>query len=193
MTMTDGWMMKNHLLTPMRQNEWNNRTDDEFVLDRVEMASDPQQNDVAWQRHIDRLMKKLEEPSCSSKSPLQIEETQFDDGEGEEQDEERENRPPIIVSQTGKLPQHTFLLPAPPPPVPMTDHSLLPMSTQRINSTLRRSTQIPRTEDVAIQTDSNEKPSSVHSCCQDVSACPCVLVRSPHQRTSTQKRLSSRF
>lgn len=151
------------------------------------MASDPQQNDIAWQRNIDRLMKKLEEPSCSSKSPLQIEETQFDDRD----DEERENHPPIIISQTGKLQQHTFLLPAPPPPVPMTDHSLLPLSTQRINSTLRRSTQILRTEDVAVQTDSNEKSSSTHSCCQDVSACPCVLVRSLHVRISTQKILSS--
>ena len=151
--------------------------------------SDPQQNDIAWQRHIDRLMKKLEEPSCSIKSPLQIEETQFDDRE----DEERENRPPIIISQTGKLQQHTFVLPAPPPPVPISDHSVLPPPTQRTTSIIRRPTQLHRTEDVAIQTDFNEKPSTIHSCCQDVSTCPCVLVRSLPRVSVQRKSFSSPF
>ena len=146
------------------------------------MTNDLQQNDIAWQRHIDRLMKKLEEPSCSIKSPLQIEETQFDDQDGEE----IENHPPIIISQTGKLQQQqqTFVLPAPPPPVPFSSAAPLPITensfvqTQKVIPIFKRPTQIHRTEEIGVQTDFNEKISSIHSCCQDVSTCPCVLVSS---------------
>jgi len=155
------------------------------------MTNDLQQNDIAWQRHIDRLMKKLEEPSCSIKSPLQIEETQFDDQDGEE----IENHPPIIISQTGKLQQQqqTFVLPAPPPPVPFSSAAPLPITensfvqTQKVIPIFKRPTQIHRTEEIGVQTDFNEKISSIHSCCQDVSTCPCVLRYSKLERLFMEK------
>jgi hypothetical protein len=53
---------------------------------------DTQHNDSSWQRDIDRLMKKLEEPSPSIKSQTQIEETQI----------EEEVIGSIYPSQTGK-------------------------------------------------------------------------------------------
>lgn len=135
------------------------------------MTNDHDQNDIAWQKHIDRLMKKLEEPSCSIKSPVQIEETQYNDQE----EGEEENARPIVITQTGKLAKthQTFAVPLPPPP--RTENSLIP--SQRTLPTVRRPTQIHRTEDIAIQTDPIEKSSSMHQPCQDVSLCPCVLVR----------------
>lgn len=50
-------------------------------------------NDSSWQRDIDRLMKKLEEPSPSLKTQTQIEETQM-----------AEEEETIYPSQTGNIP-----------------------------------------------------------------------------------------
>jgi hypothetical protein len=59
---------------------------------------DTQHNDSSWQRDIDRLMRKLEEPS---KRQTQIEETQT------EEEEEKEVIEPIFLSETGKNQQQT--------------------------------------------------------------------------------------
>jgi hypothetical protein len=102
---------------------------------------DIQHNDTSWQRDIDRLMKKLEEPSSSKKSQTQIEETPI-------QEEEEEVIGSIYPSQTGKTnPQ--------------------PIQT---------ATTIIRKDEIGIQTETSQHPSSKHDCCQDVSTCPCVLV-----------------
>jgi hypothetical protein len=60
--------------------------------------NDTQHNDSSWQRDIDRLMRKLEEPS---KRQTQIEETQT------EEEEEKEVIEPIFLSETGKNQQQT--------------------------------------------------------------------------------------
>jgi hypothetical protein len=107
------------------------------------LHTDTQHNDSSWQRDIDRLMKKLEEPSSSVKSQTQIEETQIEE-------EHEEVLGPIYLTQTERSNQQQ-----------------LP---------IQRTTTITQTGEMAIQTEHNQTPRSVHDCCQDVSACPCVLV-----------------
>lgn len=97
-------------------------------------------NDSSWQRDIDRLMKKLEEPSPSLKTPTQIEETQM-----------AEQEETIYPSQTGNI------------------HPQITQPPTTTTNTIQRET-------IAIQTENT--PSSIHHCCQDVSTCPCVLVSS---------------
>jgi hypothetical protein len=101
---------------------------------------DTQHNDTSWQRDIDRLMKKLEEPSSSKKSQTQIEETPIE--------EEEEVIGSIYPSQTGR-----------------TD----PQPIQTVTTIIRK-------DEIGIQTETSQHPSSKHDCCQDVSTCPCVLV-----------------
>ena len=65
---------------------------DTLVVPDTMVNLDTQLNDSSWQRDIDRLMKKLEEPSTSTKSQTQIQQTQH----------EEEMIEPLYLSQTGK-------------------------------------------------------------------------------------------
>ncbi len=110
-----------------------------------------QHNDSSWQRDIDRLMRKLEEPPSSSvKSQTQIEETQ----------KEEEVSGPIYLSQTGKTQQRSNKITT----IPQSEN--IPTAT----------TTITQRNEIAIQTENSQNLSSIHDCCQDVSTCPCVLV-----------------
>ena len=120
--------------------------------------TDMQHNDSSWQRDIDRLMKKLEEPSTSFRSPTQIEETQKDNAEQEE-----EITGPIYLTQTGKTPLQSIK--------PISQVHSIPKTM-----THPKKTTITQLNEIAIQTDNSQTSSSTHPCCQDVSTCPCVLV-----------------
>ncbi|CAF0805123.1 unnamed protein product [Adineta steineri] len=143
-----------------------------------------QHNDSSWQRDIDRLMKKLEEPSTSSKLQTQIEETQKEDD-----DEEEEIRfGPIYISQTGKTQQRSIRTEKtqtqpilPPPPLPPAAPS----------TTTTTTTSVTQMNEIAIQTENSQNLSSMHACCQDVSTCPCVLRYSKLERLFMEKM--SRF
>lgn len=115
-----------------------------------------QLNDSSWQRDIDRLMKKLEGPpvSINNKSQTQIQETQLDD----EDNEQEENIQRVCPSPKVQIPSQRTT-------------QLTKINTQSKTTTIQ-------TNHIAIQTDSNESNSSQqHQCCQDVSNCPCVIVR----------------
>ena len=118
--------------------------------------NDSQHNDSSWQKDIDRLMKKLEEPSCVLKSQSQIEETQCEETH-------EEYLKPTCLSQTSTNKRQE--------PIVITNNTTITQSEtiQQINY---------QTETVAVQTEnSNSQPtSSLHACCQDISVCPCVLV-----------------
>ena len=111
--------------------------------------NDTQHNDSSWQRDIDRLMKKLEEPSPSMKTQTQIEETQIE----QQQEEEEEIMGPIYPTQTARI---------------------QPQPTQTATKT--QITTVIQKGEIGIQTEHSQTSSSVHGCCQDVSNCPCVLV-----------------
>jgi hypothetical protein len=120
---------------------------DTLVIPDTLTDHDTQHNDTSWQRDIDRLMKKLEEPSSSSiKSQTQIEETQID--------EQEEIIGSIYRSQTGKTSQQPI----------QTAITKTPITT------------IIQKDEIGIQTENTPNPSTIHDCCQDVSTCPCVLV-----------------
>jgi hypothetical protein len=121
---------------------------DTLAIPDTMVNDDTQHNDSSWQRDIDRLMKKLEEPSSSIKSQTQ---TQIE--------EEEEVIGSIYLSQTEKTHQQ-------------------PIQTITKNTQLRKNptTTIIQKDEIGIQTDNNLNSSSTHSCCQDVSTCPCVLV-----------------
>jgi len=120
---------------------------DTLVIPDTLTNHDTQHNDSSWQRDIDRLMKKLEEPPLSSiKSQTQIEETQID--------EQEEIIGSIYRSQTGKAPQQPI----------QTAITKTPITT------------IIQKDEIGIQTENTPNPSIIHDCCQDVSTCPCVLV-----------------
>ncbi|CAF4598109.1 unnamed protein product, partial [Rotaria sp. Silwood2] len=82
--------------TTYNLNDHNHIIDDTqtetLIIPDTLIDIDTQHNDSSWQRDIDRLMKKLEEPSSSVKSQTQIVETQI----------EEEIFGPIYLSQTGK-------------------------------------------------------------------------------------------
>lgn len=128
-------------------------------------------------------MKKLEEPSSSVvKSQTQIQETQI----------EEETAGPIYLSQTGKThprpsqtrpqPTQTHLQPTQTHPQSARIH------TQPIQTTITTTIQ---KDEIGIQTENSQNPSSIHSCCQDVSTCPCVLRYSKLERLFMEKM--SRF
>ncbi|CAF1350812.1 unnamed protein product [Adineta ricciae] len=146
---------------------------DTYAIPDTMVDTDMQHNDSSWQRDIDRLMKKLEEPSTSFRSPTQIEETQKDNEEQEE-----EITAPIYLTQTGK----TQLQPI--KPISQV-HSIPKTMTQP------KKTTITQLNEIAIQTDNSQTTSSTHPCCQDVSTCPCVLRYSKLERLFMEKM--SRF
>jgi hypothetical protein len=119
---------------------------DTLAIPDTLVNNDTQHNDSSWQKDIDRLMRKLEEPS---KTQTQIEETQ---------PEEEEVIEPIFLSQTGKNQGQTT-------PIIKSEKS------QQIQTTT-----IIQTDEIGIQTDHSQNSSTMHNCCQDVSVCPCVLV-----------------
>ncbi|CAF1217319.1 unnamed protein product [Rotaria sp. Silwood1] len=131
---------------------------------------DTQHNDSSWQRDIDRLMKKLEEPSSSIKTQTQIVETQ----------NEEEIFRPISLSQTGKSHRQPI-------------QTLTAISQSEINQQIQTTTTttIIQKNEIGIQTENNQNSSSIHDCCQDVSVCPCVLRYSKLERLFMEKM--SRF
>ncbi|CAF0873077.1 unnamed protein product [Rotaria sp. Silwood1] len=129
---------------------------------------DTQHNDSSWQRDIDRLMKKLEEPSSSIKTQTQIVETQ----------NEEEIFRPISLSQTGKNHRQPI-------------QTLTAISQSEINQQIQITTTIIQKNEIGIQTENNQNSSSIHDCCQDVSVCPCVLRYSKLERLFMEKM--SRF
>jgi hypothetical protein len=107
---------------------------DTVIIPDTLVTADHEANDSSWQRDIDRLMKKLEEPTVLIRSQTEVEETQI------EEDLSQSTHPTQQEKISKKI--------------------LLPIAT----------------EEIAIQTETNAIPISLHSCCQDVSSCPCVLV-----------------
>lgn len=117
--------------------------------------NDTQHNDSSWQREIDRLMKKLEEPPSSIKSQTQIIETQIEE-------ENPRLTYPSQVAKTNRI-----------------KTQLIKEMTQPERSQQKQiqTTIISVMNEIGIQTENNKNSSSsIHECCQDVSACPCVLV-----------------
>jgi hypothetical protein len=111
-----------------------------------------QHDEDSCQRDIDRLMKKLEEPS---KTQTPIEETQPEEVFG-----------PILISQTGTTHQQTT-----------TPTSIIQSEkSQHQQSNETQPTTITQTDEIGIQTDNSQNSSIIHNCCHDVSICPCVLV-----------------
>jgi hypothetical protein len=122
--------------------------------------NDKQHNDRSWQRDVHRLLKKLKEPS---KTQTQFEETQ---------PEEEKVVEPIFLSQTGKNQQQ-------PTPIIQSEKSQQIQTTLIIHSEKSqrtRTTTIIQTDETGIQTHHSQNSSTMHTCCQDVSICPSVLV-----------------
>ena len=141
------------------------QTDMSAIPDTL-VNNDTQQNDSSWQREIDRLMKKLEEPTCPVKSQTQIEETQVNDEEEEGEEVVRSThlaQPPEENQQTKQVRE-----------------SVDPHMNKN-NSAQHRLKPITRTGEMSIQTDQSPRTSTHHDCCTDVSTCPCVLVSSIHR------------
>jgi len=125
---------------------------DTLAIPDTMVDMDPQHNDSSWQSDIDRLMKKLEQPSSSIKSQTQIEETQI----------EEEVLGPIYLTQTNKTHQRQI--------------QTITQSDKTHQRQIQTTT-ITQMGEICIQTENSQIPSSIHNCCQDVSVCPCVLVR----------------
>ncbi|CAF3167032.1 unnamed protein product [Rotaria socialis] len=142
---------------------------DTLIIPDTIVDNDTQHNDSSWQREIDRLMRKLEEPSSTARSRTQIIETQT----------EEEILEPIYLSQTRK----TQLRPI---------QTIKNITQSEINQQKQiQTTTITETGEIGIQTENNLNSSSIHECCQDVSMCPCVLRYSKLERLFMEKM--SRF
>ncbi|CAF0804671.1 unnamed protein product [Rotaria sordida] len=157
--------------TTYNLNDYNHIIDDTqtetLIIPDTLIDIDTQHNDSSWQRDIDRLMKKLEEPSSSVKSQTQIVETPI----------EEETLGPIYLSQTGKTHRRPI-------------QTLKAISQSEINQQIQTTT-IIKTGEIGIQTENSQNLSSIHDCCQDVSVCPCVLRYSKLERLFMEKM--SRF
>ncbi|UJR38475.1 hypothetical protein I4U23_031143 [Adineta vaga] len=157
---------------------------DTLAIPDTMVDMDTQHNDSSWQRDIDRLMKKLEEPSTSFKSPTQIEETQKED------EAEEEITGPIYLTQTGKTHPQSMQRSLKPISQTQSIHSIPKTMTQPKKTPTTTST-ITQMNEIAIQTENSQNASSIHACCQDVSTCPCVLRYSKLERLFMEKM--SRF
>lgn len=98
-------------------------------------------------------MKKLQEPPSNLKTQTQIVETQV----------EEENLESIYLTQTGKVHRKPT-------------QTIKPITQSEIGQKQIQTTTVIKTDEIGIQTDNSQNPSSIHECCQDVSTCPCVLV-----------------
>ena len=58
----------------------------------------------------------------------------------------------------------------------MTPAQPIQTATRNTQSAKNPTTTIIQKDEIGIQTENSQNPSSIHDCCQDVSSCPCVLV-----------------
>lgn len=135
---------------------------DTLAIPDTLMHNDSQLNDSSWQKDIDRLMKKLEEPSssCLTRSQVEIDETQIQDDH--ENNDDEDDRPSTFLNLTEKTQRVT---------------NSICVSKPNVEPDKQERNQLAdRTEQIAVQTEESHLSASTHACCQDISTCPCVLV-----------------